>query len=397
MVAAVAAAGATLLLRPRIGLIDPAAASARDYFTPGQLEKARDFRATQRALGLGSLALSTGVLVLLVVRPPRSVRRALERAGARPLAGAAAAGVGLTLALAVTGLPLAAVAHQRARDVGLATQDWAPWLGDVGKSTAIGAVFSAGGAVLALLVIRRFPRGWWLPAAGGVVALSALLVLLSPVVIDPIFNKFERLPDGRLRSDVLALARRAGVDVGQVYRVDASRRTTGTNAYVWGIGSTKRVVIYDTLIDKYPEDQTRSVVAHELSHVKHRDVPRGLLWLAIVAPAGTLLVKLVAERLNRDESLGLPAALPALALSATIVSFALSTGSNVLSRDVERRADAFALELTNDPAAFIELQRSLSQTNLADPDPPRLYQELFGTHPTTMERIGMGLAWARTR
>jgi STE24 endopeptidase len=131
--------------------------------------------------------------------------------------------------------------------------------------------------------------------------------------------------------------------------------------------------------------------------VKHRDVPRGLLWLAIVAPAGTLLVRLVAERLNRDESLGLPAALPALALSATIVSFALSTGSNVLSRDVERRADAFALELTNDPAAFIELQRSLSQTNLADPDPPRLYQELFGTHPTTMERIGMGLAWARTR
>lgn len=396
MVAAVAAGGATLLLRPRTGLIDPAAASARDYFTPGQLEKARDFRGTQRALGLGSLALSTGVLVLLVVRPPRSVRRALERAGARPLAGAAAVGAGLTLALAVTGLPLAAVAHDRARDVGLATQHWGPWLSDVGKSTAIGAVFSAGGAVLALLVIRRFPRGWWLPAAGGVVALSALLVLLSPVVIDPIFNKFDRLPDGRLRSDVLALARKAGVDVGQVYRVDASRRTTGTNAYVWGIGSTKRVVIYDTLIEKYPEDQTRSVVAHELSHVKHRDVPRGLLWLAIVAPAGTLLVKLVAERLNRDESLGLPAALPALALSAAIVSFVLSTGSNVLSRDVERRADAFALELTNDPASFIELQRSLAQTNLADPDPPRLYQELFGTHPTTMERIGMGLTWART-
>jgi STE24 endopeptidase len=395
LAAAVAAAGASLLLRPRSGLIDPAAASATDYFTPAQLEKARDFRGTQRALGLGSLALSTGMLVLLVAKPPRRVRRALERAGARPLAGAAAVGAGLTLALTATGLPLSAVAHERARDAGLATQTWAPWLGDVAKSTAIGSLFSAGGAVLALVVIRRFPRRWWLPGAGALVAVSAVLVMLSPVVIDPLYNKFDALPDGRLRTDVLRLARKAGVDVGQVYRVDASRRTTGTNAYVWGLGNTKRVVIYDTLIDKYPEEQTRSVVAHELSHVKHNDVPRGLLWLAIVAPAGVLLVKVLAERFNRDESLGLPAAIPALALSAAIVSFALGSASNVLSRQVEHRADDFALELTDDPAAFIGLQRRLTVTNLQDPDPPKLYHLIFGTHPTTMERIGYGLSWSR--
>lgn len=390
-----AAAGATLLLRPRSGLVHPSAASATDYFTPGQLERARDFRSGQRAIALGSLALTGAALTLLVVRPPRRVRRALERAGARPLAGAAAVGAGLTLALTAIGLPLAAAAHERARDVGLATQTWGPWLGDVGKSTAIGAIFSAGGAVLALVVIRRFPRRWWLPGAAGIVGLSALLVLLSPVVIDPLFNKFEPLPEGRLRSDVFALAQKADVDVGQVYRVDASRRTTGTNAYVWGLGKTKRVVIYDTLIRRFPEDQTRSVVAHELSHVKHRDVPRGLLWLAIVAPAGTLLIKRVAERLNRDESLGVPAALPALALSAAIVSFALGSASNVLSREVETRADAFALRLTDDPAAFIGLQRKLATTNLADPDPPRLYHLIFGSHPTTIERIGLGLRWAR--
>jgi STE24 endopeptidase len=395
LVAAVAATGATLLLRPRHGLIDPAAASARDYFTPAELEKAREFRATQRALGLGSLGLSGAVLILLVVGAPRPVRRALERAGARPLAGAAAAGAALSLGLAVVGLPLAAVAHERSRDVGLATQDWGPWLGDVGKSTAIGAIFSAGGAVLALLVIRRFPRRWWLPGAAGLVGLSAALVLLSPVVIDPLFNKFEPLPDGRLRSDVLQLARKANVDVGQVYRVDASRRTTATNAYVWGIGKTKRVVIYDTLIKGYPPGQTRSVVAHELSHVKHQDVPRGLLWLAIVAPAGVLVVKLLAERMHRGDSLGVPAAVPALALSAAIVSFALGSASNVLSRDVERRADVFALDLTRDPAAFIGLQESLARTNLSDPAPPRLYHLIFGTHPTTMERIGLGLRWAR--
>jgi STE24 endopeptidase len=214
-------------------------------------------------------------------------------------------------------------------------------------------------------------------------------------VIDPLFNKFEALPEGKLRSEVLDLAQRADVDVGQVYRVDASRRTTATNAYVWGLGSTKRVVIYDNLINDYPDDQVQSVVAHELSHVVHKDVPRGLLWLAIVAPAGTLLVKELAERLNRGRPLGTPAALPALALSVAIVSFVLGSASNALSRRVEARADTYALELTQDPAAFIGLTRSLAVTNLADPTTPRVFQLLFGTHPTTMQRIGAGLAWAR--
>jgi STE24 endopeptidase len=222
-----------------------------------------------------------------------------------------------------------------------------------------------------------------------------LLVFAAPVVIDPLFNKFTPLPDGKLRSEVLGLAKRANVDVGQVYRVDASRRTTATNAYVWGLGKTKRGVIYDTLIRDFPDDQVRSVVAHEMSHVVHKDVPRGLLWLAIVAPAGTLLVKVLAERLNRDRPLGVPAALPALALSITIVSFAIGAAGNVLSRRVEARADTYALELTDDPASFIGLTRSLAVTNLADPSTPRIFQLVFGTHPTTMQRIGAGLEWAR--
>jgi STE24 endopeptidase len=395
VVAAIAAGGATLLLRPRTGVVEPAPASARDYFTPGQLERARRFRGPQRALALGSLAVEGAVLVLLVVRPPRALRRALERAGARPLTGAAAAGAALTIGIAVITLPLSAVAQHRARDVGLATQSWGPWLGDAAKATAIGSVMSGAGAAIALGVIRRFPRRWWLPGSAAIVGLSTLMVFLAPVVIDPLFNKFEPLPDGRLRSEVLELAGRAGVDVGQVYRVDASRRTNATNAYVWGIGGTKRVVLYDTLIRDFPDDQVRSVVAHELSHVVHEDVPRGLLWLAIVAPAGTLVVKELAERFARGRPLGTPAALPALALAAALVSFALSTAGNALSRRVEARADAYALDLTHDPAAFLGLTRSLTVTNIGDPNPPALTQFVFGTHPTTMQRIGAGLEWAR--
>src|SRR5258705_903925 len=176
VVAAIAAGGATLLLRPRTGVVEPAPASARDYFTPGQLERARHFRGPQRALALGSLAVEGAALVLLVVRPPRAIRRPLERAGARPLAGAAAAGAALTIGLAVITLPVSAVAHQRARDVGLATQSWAPWLGDAAKATGIGAVMSGAGAAIGLGVIRRFPRRWWLPGSAAIVGLSTLMV-----------------------------------------------------------------------------------------------------------------------------------------------------------------------------------------------------------------------------
>jgi STE24 endopeptidase len=188
------------------------------------------------------------------------------------------------------------------------------------------------------------------------------------------------------------------VDVGQVYKVDASRRTTGANAYVNGIGHTKRVVLYDTLLNDFSPDQVQSVVAHELGHVKHRDVPRGLLWLAIVAPAGMLVIQRLTERLTPGDGSGRragPAVVPAAALSIAIVSFVLNIPGNALSRGVERAADGHALNLDGDPAAFIAVERKLSLQNLGDPDPPGWIQLVFGTHPKTVERIGYALTWAR--
>ncbi len=385
---------ATLILRPRHGLIDPASVDTTAYFSPDQLERAHDYAAPQRLIALGGMALSGGTLALLALRPPRRVRSVFERLGRRPILGSAAAGAGLSVVLVVVGLPLSAVAHQRAVDVGLSTQSWGGWVSDLVKSVGIEAVFAAIGGAVAIALVRRFRRHWWAPAAVAVVLFGVVTTYLFPVVIDPIFNKFERLPDGALRSDVLAVAKRAGVDVGQVYRVDASRRTTGANAYVNGLGHTKRVVLYDTLIRDFPEDQVRSVVAHELGHVKHNDVPRGLLWLAIVAPAGTFLVQQLAERMSRRSRPG-PGMLPGLALAVALVSLLVGSASNVLSRRIEASADAFALQTTRDPAAFIALERKLAVTNVSEPDPPAFFQLLFGTHPTAVERIGMGEAWAR--
>ena len=397
-IAVFAAGAATFALRPRTGPLEPAPVAAEAYFSPSELERARDYREPQRLLALGGLAVEGATLALLALRPPRRLRRALERGSARPILAAAGAGAGLALILTVTGLPIAAVSEQRARDFGLSTQDWAGWTEDLAKTTAISMVFTAGGAALLMGLIRRFPRSWFALGAVALVALSTVFVYFAPVVIDPIFNKFERLPDSPLRTQVLDLADRAGVDVGEVYRVDASRRTTGANAYVNGIGQTKRVVLYDTLLRDFPQDQALSVVAHELGHVKHRDVPRGLLWLAIVAPAGTFLVQRLTERLSPSARLGRgagPAVLPAAALSIALVAFVVNIPGNAMSRRVEAASDGFALDLSRNPASFIGLHRRLAVQNVSDPDPPGWVAFLFGTHPTTVDRIGSALTWSR--
>ena len=212
-------------------------------------------------------------------------------------------------------------------------------------------------------------------------------------MLDPVFNRFKPLPQGELRSDVLRLAREAGVDVGQVYEMDASRRTTAANAYVTGLGRTKRVVLYDTLVDDFTPAETRLVVAHELGHVRHRDVPKGLLWIALVAPFGMWAAAVLVERIGPRE-LG-PRAVPAVALSLALVVPVLTTVSNQLSRDVERSADAFSLELTRDPRTFIAFHERLADRNVSDPDPPALTRFLLGTHPTTLQRLGQAEAFAR--
>jgi STE24 endopeptidase len=388
-VAVAAAAAATLLLRPRSGLIEPAPVDVTQYFTAFQLERAEDFRSLQRVLGLAGLGVGIGTLGILVWRPPR---RLLGRLEPRPLLGGAAAGAGISLVLVVAELPIRAWMRQRSLDVGLSTQAWPDWAVDVLKGAGIGAVTAAIGGLAAVALVRRFPRNWWAPAALLVIAYGIVTIWLYPIVIDPVFNKFEKLKPGQLRSEVLELADRAGVDVGEVYRIDASRRTSAANAYVIGLGHSKRVVLYDNLIDEFPRDEVRVVVAHELGHQKHNDLVRGLAWLAIVAPAGTFLTQALAERFARRE-LGTPAGLPAIALAVALAGLGLGIASNALSRPVEARADSFALDLTRDPTDFVKFERRIAIRNISDPDPPSLFHILFDTHPTGKERIGIGEAF----
>ena len=242
--------------------------------------------------------------------------------------------------------------------------------------------------------IRRFGRDWWAPGAAAVAGFAVVFSYLAPVVLDPMFNQFKALPAGETRDDVLELAGRAGVEVGEVYEVDASRRTTAANAYVTGLGHTKRVVLYDTLLKEFTPAETRLVVAHELGHVRHKDVPRR----AAVGRAGRALRDARRRpRRRRSSRRDGRSPVPAAVLSLALVAPALTMISNQLSRAVERRADAFALELTGEPEAMIGFEQRITLQNVGDPDPPRWQQLFMATHPTTMERIGAGAGGATPR
>jgi STE24 endopeptidase len=389
--AVVVAEVAVVLLRPREGLIEPAAVRAESYFSASEIERARDYQGPQLALYGGALLVQIGVLTLLVVRPPRRLRREFRR----PLLAAAVTGAALSVTLAIASLPLKVIGRERARDVGLITQSWSGYARDAAVSWGIGGVIAGVGAAGGLALIRRFPRGWWVPGSAVVIAFGVITIYAGPVVLDPLFNKFKPLPAGQVRSDVLELADKAGVDVGQIYEIDASRRTTAANAYVTGLGHTKRVVLYDTLVENFSRDELRLVVAHELGHVHYDDVPWGLLYLAIVAPFGMLAVARLTGRLAPQDAIGSPAMLPALALSITLMATAITTISNQYSRAIEARADAFALQSTDQPEPFISFERRITLRNLSDPDPPDWVTFLTATHPPTVTRIGLGVAYER--
>jgi STE24 endopeptidase len=386
-----AALVAARLLAPRAPELEPDPVDLDAHFSAEEVQRGRRFARPQLAISLARTAVDAAALAALVRRPPR---RLAGRIG-NPVAAGAATAAAMSVGLSLPSLPLAALGRRRAIRVGLITQSWGGWAVDLLKANAIQVVLGAGAGGAAIVVTQRYPRSWWAPAAAGSVAFGAVLAAVAPVILDPIFNDFTPLPEGETRSDVLELAAAARVKVGEVYSVDASRRTTAANAYVAGLGPTKRVVLFDTLLDRYGRDEVRVVVAHELAHVRGRDVPRSVVFAAIVAPAGALAVQRLSWLLSSER--GTAATLPALAFSAGLISMPIGLIANRLSRALERRADAFSLELSGAPHAFVSFERAIALQNVADVDPPRWVTAVLATHPSTAQRIGAALAYARAR
>lgn len=242
--------------------------------------------------------------------------------------------------------------------------------------------------------VRRWPRRWWLVTSAATIPLTAVLAQLFPVLIAPRFNRYEPLQDRALAARLKELAARSGINVADVYQMDMSRRTSKANAFYAGLGSTKRIVLADTMLDTFSPDEIEAIVAHETGHQAHRDIWRfvglsaiyTLLTAALVNLLGRRLLVRYGDRVGTRE-LSDVRSLPAAELMFALSGLVISPLQLAYSRHIERRADSYAVRLTGDPAPFISSMEKLSESNLADPDPPRLSVLLLHSHPPIAERI----------
>jgi STE24 endopeptidase len=383
------AAGA-LLWRTRVPELDLPELVPETYFDRDDLARIESFRRVSRVLLVASLAIELAALALVVWKARPLAAFLGELVGGRVRAGVEAA-LAARRAVSVATLPLAAATHWWRRRYGLSEQGYAAWLWDQALGFGVTAVLLALAVVAGMLLATRFGAVWWAPAAAVFAALGALFALAHPVVIQPLFNRFEPLPDQRLTAEVQGLGERMGVRVDTVQVADASRRTTTANAYVAGIGPTRRVVFYDTILDgRFTDAELVSVAAHELAHVGRRHVWKGVAWFALLAVPGLFLVARAAEWRG---GLADPSAVPIALLAALVFFFATLPLQTAVSRRYEAEADWLALEATGDAASAVELERRLVTTSLADPDPPVWITVWFATHPSPMKRIAMAEAF----
>jgi STE24 endopeptidase len=338
-------------------------------FTEEELDRSRRYHRPRYAATLVDLAVAIGALAALTEL----------HLAVRWWLGAAAGPALVALVLVAVRVPTGWWRYRRDVAWGLSTQRPADWLRDLAKETAIGVVL----AVLALwplfALVRWLPDAWPWVAAAGAALLVFLLGFLAPVVLEPVFNRFAPLEDEELARRLHALAADAGAPVREILVADASRRTTRSNAYVSGIGRTRRVVLWDTLLASPPEE-IEVVLAHELAHRTHRHV--AVLTGTAMGGAALLVgaIRIGWPRPGPDDTAG-------IVLLATALQLATAPLLAGLSRAFERVADRESLRLTGAREAYRSLHRRLALANLSDLHPPKWLYYWFGSHPTAPERL----------
>ncbi len=281
----------------------------------------------------------------------------------------------------------------------LSNQRTRSWLWDEFKGLLIGLVFATVVVELLYLLIRNVPQYWWLMAWALFLGLFVLLAQLAPVVLFPIFYKFEPLDNEELRKRLVVLSERAGTRVRGVYKWNLSEKSKKANAALTGLGATRRIILADTLLDQYSDDEIEAVLAHELGHHVHRHILKSILVQAGTTLAGFYLanevLRYAVERANMFERMSDFANLPLLVLVATLLSFLLMPALNAYSRFNERQADRYCFQSVASVEPFISSMNKLAEQNLAEKTPSRWVEWLFHSHPAIAKRVAAAETWAK--
>jgi STE24 endopeptidase len=369
-------------------------------------DRAARYQRLGRRASVLELLISGSLLVVLILTDSSIALRDLAVTATAGLADflrpAAVVAVYVVLLAALNEaltLPLAFYrGHLLERRYGLAAQSGGAWLRDHVKAGLLGLILILVACEVLYACLRYSPEWWWAITGGILSAAVITLAILAPVILLPLFYHFTPIQRDELRERLVMLAARAGARVVGAYEWRVSDRTHKANAALTGLGSTRRILLSDTLLSTYSDDEIEVILAHELGHHVHRDI-----WVALACQAALLLAGLYcASRLLEagGQAVGLTATsdvagLPLVALAAGGLSLVLVPIANALSRAHEYRADRFAIDLTGNPAAFISAMKRLAAQNLAEELPSRLVEILFHTHPPTARRIALARAWDR--
>jgi STE24 endopeptidase len=362
-------------------------------------DKATRYHRLKRQASVLTLVASVALLALLIATgASAAIRDVAERAAGwvAPQTGQRVLAVAIYVALLsllneLVGLPIAFYSGFRLEHrYELSSEKLSSWLWDQTKAFAIGLVLAEGSVELVYALMHRSPEAWWLSAGLIFAFLTIGLTNLAPVLLLPLFYSIKPLERDGLRIRLLAIADRAGADVVGAYECAVAGKTRKANAALAGIGATRRILVSDTMLAEYSDEEIEVVLAHEMAHHVHGDIWKGILFQSGLTLGGLYLAS---ELLRRSAGvIGLRgvddvAGLPLLVLAAGAVSLIMLPAAHAMSRAYERSADRFALDLTRNPAAFISAMRRLAAQNLAEDPPSRLVQWLFYSHPPIQERI----------
>jgi STE24 endopeptidase len=369
-------------------------------FTEPQIERSRRRKRATLPLRLASAGLGFAAMCVLGFTRlgAQLVHGAGSLAGGGWLASAALGAVALDLVLTLLGLPISARMETVNRAWGLSNRSWRLFWTDAAKGFLIGALLLGAVSIGLFALIRALPGTWWIPACAAAAGLVFVLSFLVPVVFEPLFNRFRPMEEGPLRERLMQVAAQTGVSVRDILVSDASRRTNSMNAYVSGMGKTRRIVVWDTTVKQATPEQVAAITAHELGHAARRDVITGTAVSALGMIAGTLLLAAAVHWRALLDAAGTPAVadprtLPLIMAVGTVLGALSAPLFNAYSRRVEARADQYALDLTRDPAAVVATWRNLAVQSISDLDPHPLAQLWLGTHPAIPARIAHARGW----